>query len=210
MTRVKICGITRPEDAQAAIALGAHALGFIFVPSSPRYVGEGDAAERILETLPPFVETVFVCRSLEDYRAHPVGRLFSAVQVYELPDGSEVAPGVRLIAAIRVPNQPYLDLPSRRLDRARAVLLDAYHPGALGGTGQTFDWRHAQEAKKQLALPLILAGGLTPENVGDAVRAVRPFAVDVSSGVEAAPGQKDIRRMEAFFEAVRRADADDG
>ncbi|MGC8667910.1 MAG: phosphoribosylanthranilate isomerase [Chthonomonadales bacterium] len=206
MTRIKICGITRFEDARAAVELGAHALGFIFVPSSPRYLGAGDAAERIVTRLPPFVEAVFVCRNLADYRAHPCASLFHTVQIYEPPGGDQVPCGMRIIAATRVRDEHDVAAASAASAYAQAVLLDAYDPNALGGTGTPFDWRNTTQAAQRLALPVILAGGLTPENVGEAIRMVRPYAVDVSSGVEAAPGRKDIRKMTAFFAAVRHAD----
>lgn len=206
MTRIKICGITSREDAHAAIALGADALGFIFVPSSPRYVGPGDEAARILDGLPPFVDAVFVCRSMEDYQRHPCAPLFTTVQVYEPFQKDFVRPGLRVIAAIRVRDEASLDAAWREPLRAHAVLLDAYHPNLLGGSGASFDWNYARRAKEQIGLPIILAGGLNPENVGEAVRVARPYAVDVSSGVEAFPGRKDVKRMERFVEAVRRAD----
>ena len=205
VTRVKICGVTNREDALAAIEQGADALGFIFVPQTPRYVGEkGDLAE-LLRSLPIFVTRTAVCTTAETL---PVGLLDSvdAVQFYS-PDCPSV-PGKVMLQSFRVKDMGSLDLIAEalRTRRPHAIHLDTYHKDKMGGSGETFNWELATAAKARFDLPLILSGGLTPDNVGEAIATVRPYAVDVSSGVEAEPGRKDPERLRAFFAAVREAD----
>jgi len=205
-TRVKICGITRLEDAQQAVDLGAAALGFNFYPPSPRYI-EPEAARAIVRRLPPFVTSVGVFANETD-----AGRVISiareagatAVQLHGpgFPDLQELLSAVTLVVA--VPVREGFTAEALGKFRPNAYLLDAFDAGRLGGTGKTFDWNAAREAKRYG--PIILAGGLTPENVGQAVRVVRPFAVDVASGVESAPGIKDSAKLSAFFAAVTEAD----
>jgi phosphoribosylanthranilate isomerase len=207
MTRVKVCGITTLEDALAAVACGADALGFIFVPESPRYIGRDPASIRIVRQLPPFVSRVAVCLSAdtvpEDWKMAT-----DTVQFYVPGGHAGAATGKRRVQAFRIRDESSLDAIAAALktDPPHALLLDTYQKDKLGGSGQTFDWRLAQEAKARFSLPLILAGGLTPENVAEAIAAVQPYAVDVSSGVEAEPGRKDHAKLEAFVQAVREAD----
>ncbi len=207
-TRVKICGITRIEDAQQAVDLGAAALGFNFYPPSPRYI-EPEAARAMVRRLPPFVTSVGVFANETD-----AGRVISiareagatAVQLHGpgFPDLQELLSAFTLVVA--VPVREGFKAEALGKFRLNAYLLDAFDADRLGGTGKTFDWNAAREAKRYG--PIILAGGLTPENVGQAVRVVRPFAVDVASGVESAPGNKDSAKLSAFFAAVTEADTE--
>ncbi len=207
-TRVKICGITRIEDAQQAVDLGAAALGFNFYPPSPRYI-EPEAARAMVRRLPPFVTSVGVFANETD-----AGRVISiareagatAVQLHGpgFPDLQELLSAFTLVVA--VPVREGFKAEALGKFRLNAYLLDAFDADRLGGTGKTFDWNAAREAKRYG--PIILAGGLTPENVGQAVRVVRPFAADVASGVESAPGIKDSAKLSAFFAAVTEADTE--
>jgi phosphoribosylanthranilate isomerase len=205
VTRIKICGITNREDALLAVEQGADALGFIFVPQTPRFVGEREDLAELLRSLPPFVTRTAVCTTAETL---PVGLFDSldAVQFYspEFP----VVPGKVMFQSFRIKDAGSLDLIEEAL-RTRfpqAIHLDTYHKDKMGGSGEMFNWELALAAKARFDLPLILSGGLTPENVAEAIAVVRPYAVDVSSGVEAAPGRKDPARVRAFCQAVRDAD----
>lgn len=205
MTAVKICGITRAEDALAAARHGAHAIGLIFYPPSPRHVAPA-AAAAIAAALPPFVSKVGVFVNPE--RAW-VEEVLSHVRLDLLQFHGDEAPAfcagfeVPYVKAARV--RPGVDLLeySAGYSRAQGLLLDAFEPGVYGGTGKGFDW---SLVPRELPMPVILSGGLTPSNVGEAIRAVRPWAVDVSSGVEAAKGIKDAAKIAAFIEEVRNAD----
>ncbi len=208
-TRVKICGITRAEDAQLAVDLGASALGFNFYPPSPRFITPA-AANAIIRRMPPFVMAVGVFADETDAgRVAAIAREagVGAVQLHGLTfpfpaPASTTLHGpvvIRAVAAVEGFKPEQL----KQL-RASAYLLDAFDSKLRGGTGKNFDWNLAREAKKYG--PVILAGGLTPENVGRAIREVRPFAVDVASGAESSPGKKDAAKMRAFFAAVREAD----
>ncbi len=204
-TRIKICGITRAEDAQVAARLGADAIGFVFHAKSPRYVTPARAAA-IARALPAFVTTVglFVDATEAEIRATVAEVPLDLLQFH----GAEAAdfcdrfhrPWIKAIAMA-----PGVDLLQSAADyaRSRGLLLDAFVPGMHGGTGARADW-HAIPGS--LPLPIILAGGLTPANVGEAVRVVRPWAVDVSSGVERDKGVKDHEKMAAFIRGVRDAD----
>jgi phosphoribosylanthranilate isomerase len=205
-TRVKICGITSVNDGLAAARHGADAIGLIFYPPSPRLVSL-DRAREIAASLPPFVARVAVF--VNPARAD-VDAVISACR----PDllqfhGEETVDfcrsfGVPYLRSLRVrPGVDLLELLSPFGDAA-GWLLDAYRQELYGGTGEVFDWDLVPRAA---ARPLVLSGGLDAENVGAAIRRVRPWAVDVSSGVEAAKGVKDERRIAAFMEAVRNADA---
>ena len=202
---VKICGITRSEDAEAAIALGAGALGFVFWPKSPRYV-DPEAARAIVASLPPFVTTVgvFVDQSarLVNGVAARVG--LSAVQLH----GDEPVTVVDeidrpVVKAFAMSDTTCIEEADAWPARVR-LLIDVCDPAARGGTGRTVDWQRA--AAVAAARPVLLAGGLKAENVAEAIRTVRPFGIDVSSGVESAPGVKDHARMRALFDEVRRVD----
>ena len=203
MIRVKICGITSPRDAASAAAAGADAIGLVFA-DSPRRVSPAQAAA-ILADLPPFVTPValFVDDSPDRIRRICRPLHIRTVQLHgdEPPAAAEQLGGFCVIKAFRVGTEA--DLAAMTGYPSDACLLDSCVAGRAGGTGVAFDWQLAAKASRQR--PLILAGGLNPENVAEAVRVVRPYAVDVSSGVETAPGRKDLRRMEAFVAAARKA-----
>lgn len=200
MTRVKICGITRLEDALAAVDLGAHALGLNFWPKSKRFIHPNDA-EELVAGLPPMVSTVgiFVNQPWDEVEAIASRCRLSAVQLHgdETPEQCDRF-RTRVIKAIRVENARSL----RGLSRydVQALLFDAPSAG-FGGSGATFDWKLLRKVATQR--PVLLAGGLTPKNVASAIRAVRPYAVDVASGVESEPGKKDLRKLRAFMRAVQ-------
>jgi phosphoribosylanthranilate isomerase len=202
MTRVKVCGIRRLEDALLAVELGASALGFVFWPHSPRAVS-ADEAREITRLLPPFVAPagVFVNQPREDVLDIAFRAGVTVIQLHGDEDASSyagcpfrviktlpVGPGFTMAAVDGVPGE-------------MTLLLDAHDPVRRGGTGRSIEWSVAAAAAARRAV--ILSGGLTPENVGNAIRAVRPYAVDVSSGVESAPGVKDHTKLRAFFAALQ-------
>jgi len=201
-TKVKICGITNLADAQAVVDAGADALGFIFYDKSPRYITIQQASE-ISKQLNPFIMRVGVfVNAPEDFILSAMGKCqLSMLQFH----GDEPPPfctefGLMSMKAFRVRDAGTLkEFPKFQTD---AYLLDTYSSSTLGGTGKTFNWDLAIEAQK-LGKPIFLSGGLTPDNVAEAVRRVRPFGVDVSSGVESVPGKKDHAKIKAFVEAVR-------
>lgn len=201
-TRVKICGITSREDALLAAELGAHAIGIIFVPNTSRYMGERlDRVEEIGQAVRPFLTLVAVVRQLGDVTQLPQD-LFHAVQYYENSGESHVARHLRRLRVVRTREQlPTAD----EHHKLSGLVCDAYDAHRLGGTGNMGDWDLARALRQSVKLPVILAGGLTPENVGEAVRVVQPYAVDVSSGVEHAPGKKDPEKLRKFFRAVQEA-----
>ena len=202
MIRVKVCGLRRLEDAVLAAGLGADALGFVFWPSSPRFLDPEDA-RAIVAALPPFVTTVGVFVNQPEAYVADVARLLNlgAVQLHgdEVPASYARVPG-RVIKAVAVrEGQDCLAAVAAMSDDV-TVLLDAHDPVKRGGTGRTIDWTQAASAAR--LRPVILSGGLTSGNVGDALRTVRPYAVDVSSGVESSPGIKDPEKLRALFAAV--------
>lgn len=203
MVRIKICGITNLEDALLAAELGADALGFIFYPPSPRSVAPA-AARAIIAQLPPFVSTVGV---FVDEDAATVKELAAAVGLDWLQLHGQETPeycrglGRRVIKSFRIQDANSLAGLGAYRGATQAFLLDTYKKGLLGGTGETFNWDLAREARKYG--PIILAGGITSENVVQAIAAAQPWAVDVASGVEAAPGEKAPERLRAFFAAVK-------
>jgi phosphoribosylanthranilate isomerase len=202
VTRIKMCGMTRPEDARAAAAAGASAIGMVFWPGSPRCVTvEGACA--IVAALPVGVPAigVFVNQSVDEINAAIDGAGLFGVQLH----GDEPA---EIIARVRRPVIRAVSLETAALVDALppqvTVLLDAADPERRGGTGITIDWEAAAIIARKR--PVVLAGGLTPQNVERAIAQVRPYGVDVSSGIESAPGIKDHERIAAFVEAVGRAD----
>jgi phosphoribosylanthranilate isomerase len=205
-TRIKICGITRAEDAIAACRAGADALGFVFFAPSPRSIA-AEAARDIVRVLPPFVTSVGL---FVDPEPAYVRRTLAVCPVDLLQFHGEEDPdvcasfGLPYIKAVRM--RPGVDLVeyARRFRHARGLLLDAYVSGIQGGTGRRFDW---SLIPAQRPLPIVLSGGLDSVNVADAIRQVRPWAVDVSSGVEAARGVKDPQRILDFVAGVRNADS---
>jgi len=204
MIRVKICGITNPEDALAAVDLGADALGFVFVKESPRYISPEDAAA-LIDTLPPFVSAVGV---LADETPETVEKIVavSGINVVQL-HGNE-APhkckfNCKVIKGIRVKNLQSLDPLEGYKDIVAAFLLDTYDKNMLGGTGHIFNWDIALEAKQYGRI--ILAGGLNTDNIAEAIKRVRPYAVDVSSGVEKDKRRKDHKKLKLFIDRARSA-----
>jgi phosphoribosylanthranilate isomerase len=204
-TAVKICGITRPEDALAAARCGAHAIGLVFYRPSPRYVTP-EKARDIIRMLPPFVTTVGL---FVDAPAGEVSDVLSVAPVNLLQFHGAETPefcrrfGLPYLKAVRV--RAGVDLLQYASDYhdAKALLLDAFVDGTHGGTGETFDWNLVPRG---LPLPVVLSGGLDAANVTEAIRKVRPWAVDVSSGVETGKGIKDPAKIAAFMSGVRNAD----
>ena len=204
MTRVKICGLTAAEDAAAAVEAGADALGFVFVPGTPRCISPERAAA-IIAALPPLVSAVgvFVDQPLDEVAAITTACRLQAVQLHgNEPPAYCRRLSVPVIKAIRVRGPE--SLAALEGYPAQAFLLDAFVEGQPGGTGATFPWALAREATRHGRI--ILSGGLRPETVAEAVRTIRPFGVDVSSGVERRPGLKDHEKVREFIVAVRRAD----
>ncbi len=206
MVRVKICGITKPEDAKLAAELGAHAIGLNFHTESPRCITPFAATE-LIRRLPPFIAAVGI---FVNWTEAPIVALCQALRLSAAQlHGDEpaqvierVARRLPVIKALRVGQgsaQP--DFSSYRA--ASAFLLDSAVSGQYGGTGATGNWHLARTVAQSQRV--ILAGGLTPENVGEAIRIVRPYAVDVASGVESRPGKKDPGKLQAFFDEVARA-----
>ncbi|MFM9269147.1 phosphoribosylanthranilate isomerase [Halomonas elongata] len=203
-TRVKFCGLTRPEDVDAAVALGADALGFVLWPGSKRAI-ELDRLAELVARVPAFVTRVGLFVDPEPEWVERAAEHLDLLQFHGDESPSRCAASGRpWIKALRMRDDLDLEVAARDYEAARALLLDAYRPGVPGGTGETFDWSRIPAT---LAKPVILAGGLTPANVAEAIATVTPFAVDVSGGIEAAPGRKDVAAMTAFLGAVRLADA---
>jgi phosphoribosylanthranilate isomerase len=197
MVRVKICGITNIKDARHAIACGADALGFVFYSGSPRHVS-AEKARSIIAALPPMVTTVGLFVNETPDRVRMIAKV-SGIDVIQLhgdesPSACNYSP-YRVIKALRVKDAESVEKHSAY--RTSGLLLDAWCPDSYGGTGKSFDWDLAADISRKR--PVILAGGLTPENVGDAVVSVQPWAVDVSSGVEISPGKKDPELVAAFI-----------
>jgi phosphoribosylanthranilate isomerase len=204
-TRVKICGITRTDDALAAIAAGADALGLVFWEPSSRAVSF-DLAAQICRRIPAFVSTVALTVNAErEHLEQIIDKLPVTVLQFHGDESPEYCRSFKLpfIKAMRV--RPDLDLVSEieRFGDAQGILLDAYKKDMPGGTGERFDW---QLIPGQYRSRIILAGGLTPENIHQAVTSVRPYAVDVSGGVESSPGLKDQHKINEFIANINRAD----
>jgi len=201
MIKVKVCGITNLEDAIKSIELGADALGFIFYKKSKRYITPGKA-KRIIKELPPFVSKVgvFVNSSLDDIVKISNTTGISAIQLHG--DESQAFCNrlkLPVIKTIRVKDR--INKQSVESFQAQAILFDTYKDNEYGGTGISFDWRII--SKSRINNNIILSGGLNPDNVAKAVNIVKPYAVDVSSGVEKEPGVKDHRKIKKFIEAVK-------
>jgi phosphoribosylanthranilate isomerase len=204
-TRVKICGITRGQDAQHAVRCGADAIGLVFYPPSPRALTL-EQARAVVRRVPPFVTVVGL---FVDAERAQIAEVLRAVRIDLLQFHGEESPqaclghGRPYIKALRMRRGLDLRAEACRFADAAGLLLDTYSPGAPGGTGAAFDWGRVPP---DLAGSLILAGGLTPENVQQAIRRVRPYAVDVSGGVERSRGIKDPDKILAFMRGVTRAD----
>jgi phosphoribosylanthranilate isomerase len=205
VTRIKICGITRAEDAMAVAASGADAIGLVFYAKSPRHASAEQAAQ-LAAVLPPFVTTVGL---FVDADAAFVREVLRVVPLDVLQFHGDETPeycaqfGRPYLKAIRVKAGVDLLQCAAQFSTAQALLLDAYVAGVPGGTGATFDWGLIP---RQLPLPVILSGGLDAENVAEAIERVRPYAVDVSSGVEVGKGIKDAAKVAAFVNEVKRVD----
>jgi phosphoribosylanthranilate isomerase len=204
MVKVKICGITSLEDALTAVEAGADALGFVFYSASPRHIFSEQAAE-IIRNLPPFVQTVGLFVNEDPAVVHATADQ-CGLDIIQLH--GEESPRYcasirrRVLKAFRVKDITTLD--ALQQYRVAGCLLDAWSPVAHGGTGQTFNWEIAAEAVKR-GHRIILAGGLTPENIFDSIQQVHPYGVDVSSGVESAPGHKDSARVRRFVELAKQS-----
>lgn len=202
-TRIKFCGITRAQDARDAIRLGVDALGFVLVPQSPRAITP-EAAAAIRRELPPFVTAVALLQNASEaqVRAAITALKPDLLQFHGDEDEAFCAQfGLPYLKAVAMAAPQDLSALAARYPSASALLLDS-HGSGLGGTGHTFDWNQVQPVSK----PLILAGGLKPENVAAGIAQLRPYAVDVSSGIESAPGIKNFEKMRDFVRAVRLAD----
>jgi phosphoribosylanthranilate isomerase len=198
--KVKICGITRGEDALASVEAGADAVGFVFYEGSPRHVFP-ETVEEIIKELPPFTTTVGVFVNEHPSRISEILEItgIDMVQLHGEEVYEECKFWPRVIKAFKV--QDFIDLEPLKKYRVSAYLLDTYSSEVPGGTGQIFNWEIAVEAKK--FGPVILAGGLTPDNIAKAIRQVRPYAVDASSGVEKVKGVKDIEKVKVFIERAK-------
>lgn len=207
--RIKICGITRMEDALTATSLGADAIGLVFYPGSPRAVSI-EMARRISGMLPPFVTKVGLFVNAAD---HEINKVLQAVALDLLQFHGEEGPAEcaryskPYIKAVRMCDGVDVSREARRYSDASALLLDAYVMGQHGGTGETFNW---SSVPANAGKPIILAGGLTAGNVASAIRQTRPYAVDVSGGVESGKGIKDARKMAEFIREVRNAESQIG
>lgn len=207
-TRIKVCGITRPADALQAVACGVDALGFIFAEKSRRRV-DPDRARQIIATLPPFVDAVGVFVDADPARVKEIVA-YCGLTVLQLHGRESVeycrSMELRVVKAFAVRT----DTDSAEIESyagvAAGYLFDTYHEKLAGGTGRTFDWSLLR--KFTISRPLILAGGLNPDNVAGAIRQVSPFAVDLNSGVEIEPGLKDHALIEAAVRQVRKVDAE--
>jgi phosphoribosylanthranilate isomerase len=208
--RVKICGITRKEDLNAAVAAGADAVGFVVgVASSPRNIVL-EKAEKLIRQVPPFVKSVLVTvpRGIDDFEMYEKLNP-DAIQIHgeNLHTAASVRlkiPNTLLIGAVNAKLANALDVVSKPAKIFDAVLLDSFANGRYGGTGIVHDWELSKRVKQAIhPKPLILAGGLTPENVAEAVRTVEPYAVDVSSGVERQPGIKDHKKISNFIKNAK-------
>ena len=206
--RVKICGITKPEQGQAIAQLGATALGFICVQASPRYVTPRQI-QAVVEQLLVQVDRigVFANATVEEICQIVADTNLSAVQLHgnESPEFCEKLrkslPEVEILKALRIKTTECLDPAVTYSSYVDTLLLDAYHPQLLGGTGKTLDWKTLQQFRP--SCPWFLAGGLTPDNVLDALTGLQPHGIDLSSGVERSPGDKDLDKVAQLFEQVK-------
>lgn len=202
MTRIKVCGLTRPEDVRLAARLGVDAVGFVMTRKSKRFVAP-EAAARLRDIVPPFVTVVALVMDDDPVYVQEIVRVLrpDMLQFHGSETDDECAVhGVRYMKAIAMGEGAAALGRLRDYPRAAGLLLDGHGLGEQGGSGQRFDWTLMP---KDLTQPLILAGGLTAENVGEAIRIARPWAVDVSSGIESSPGIKDRDKMERFISAIQ-------
>jgi phosphoribosylanthranilate isomerase len=207
MTKIKICGITNLEDALQALELGADALGFVFAPSPRKILPE--EAKKIIEKLPPLVVKVGVFVNQDrPWVKEQISRCnLDLLQLHgeETPEYCLFFHPLPVVKSFRIKDESSLEQIPPYLSAVKAFLLDTAGEGKPGGTGKVFRWELALEVQK-LGKPVILAGGLNPENVRAAITMVRPYAVDVSSGVETSPGKKDYNKLRQFIQQVRKTD----
>ena len=206
-TRIKFCGFTRGQDIEGAARLGADAIGLVCVPGSKRELTAAQAAD-LRAFVPNFMATVLLLSDADEDRARATIEMVRPdfVQFHGSETGFFCASfGRPYFKAVSIATADDVREAARLYPSAAALILDSHRPGGLGGTGQTFDWT---QIPKDSGKPLIIAGGLTAANVGQAVRMVAPYAVDVSSGIETSPGRKNFEKMKGFVEAVRQADAE--
>lgn len=212
-TRIKVCGITSAEDAKEAIGIGVDAIGFIFAESSPRFISP-EKAKEIVTQLPPFIHYVGVFVDKDPVEIQEIIEYcgLSYVQLHGSEDAeycqklAQAATPCKLIKAFRVGSRTMAADFTPYEDSVKGFLLDTYMEGQEGGTGRPFDWSIVESLKLQL--PVILAGGLNPENVAEAIRSVRPFAIDLNSGVETEPGKKDLAKLRNLVEIVAGVDTE--
>lgn len=207
--RVKICGITQAEQGKKIAALGATALGFICVERSPRYI-QAEQIRAIVDILPPKIDKVgvFAQATVRAIAATVSAANLTAIQLHgdESPDFCRqlqqvISPDIELIKAFRIRTPKSLTATTAYTDCVDTLLLDAYHPQMLGGTGETLNWEELQAFKP--ALPWLLAGGLTPDNITTALVKLQPDGIDLSSGVERSPGDKDLAKVAQLFQKIR-------
>ncbi len=206
-TRIKFCGFTRAQDIEVAARVGVDAIGLVCVPGSKRALSPAQAAD-LRAFVPNFVATVLLLSNADAHRARDTIEMVRPdfVQFHGEESAHFCASfGRPYFKAVSMHSAENLHHAVRQFPTAAALILDSHGRGGMGGTGETFDWTQIPQDSGK---PLILAGGLTAANVGQAVRMVIPFAVDVSSGIETAPGRKSFEKMKAFVEAVRQADAE--
>ncbi|MFC1523150.1 phosphoribosylanthranilate isomerase [Thermodesulfobacteriota bacterium] len=205
-TRIKVCGMTDLSEARGAVDAGVDALGFIFAKESPRLI-DPERAQEIIKALPPFVHTVGVFVNEEPDVVNEIVQYcgLTMVQLHgrETPEYCELITAHVVKSISMKPGTERMDF-SSYAGVVSGFLLDTYQEGSYGGTGKTFNWKILQNL--ELPGPVILAGGLNPENVGEAIRQTEPFAVDVNSGVELEPGRKLVERIRLFVEEVYKAD----
>ncbi len=205
--RIKICGIRDPLQGQAIVTSGATALGFICVESSPRYVNV-EQIKSVVALIPPHVDKIGVFANAQPTEIAFItnNSSLTGVQLHgnESPEFCkqvrEILPGIEIIKALRIRNVEDLDNTASFTDYVDTLLLDAYHPQQLGGTGQTLDWNILEEFNP--GRPWFLAGGLTPDNIASALNKVKPNGIDLSSGVEKAPADKDLDKVAKLFEQL--------
>ncbi|MDP8253018.1 MAG: phosphoribosylanthranilate isomerase [Candidatus Kaelpia aquatica] len=205
MVRVKFCGIRRGSDALAASRLGIHALGFIFVKDTPRYISPDKAAE-ITNILSPFIMKVgvFMNPEISELESTAAKCKLDIIQLHGEEDSlfcSQVKDKYRVIKTLKVKNRAVLKEIPKYKNAVDAILLDTFSEKAAGGTGESFNWEIAKDARS-FGVPIVLSGGLNPDNIKDALRGVNPYAVDVSSGIEQSPGVKDQELMGRFIASI--------
>lgn len=206
-TRIKICGMREMAEVASVVAAGVDAIGLIFVEQSPRYI-DPERAREIVKSLPPFVDAVGVFVDQDAAKVNEIVRYcgLTKVQLHGAESPAYCAAiNCRVMKAFRVKDSLTREDLLPYAGEVSGFLFDTFHEKIAGGTGQTFDW-HLLE-KLSPPRPVVLAGGLTPDNVGEAVRLARPFAVDLNSGVELAPGRKDIAKVRAAIAQIAAADA---